>query len=220
MRRVVVDAGVPRARNCAAVARSTAAQLRAWVLGLGLGLALAPLAASPLRAQASSLFPVIPVARSAAAAAFPGETFSMTLSSTVQSAPLTIHDSTAGGSQVYTGTVILTPTWLFFINRTVTIYSYVSSAFTTGSATMASTILQAAATGGTGSANGSWNAFGATVNGHASAVTLSTVNANGARRIQNGTTQQLTVSLRMNTTNTFVEAGKYTGVITFGARVQ
>ena len=206
---------VPGACNRAAVGRSTAALLRTCVLGSALALL-----GRALPAQSSTLFPVIPVARSAAAAALPGESFAMTLSSTVQSTALTIHDSTAGGSQVYTGTVILTPTWTFTVNRTVTIYSYVSSTFTTGSTTLASSLLEAAATGGTGTAMGAWSAFGSTVDGHTDAVTLSTVMANGLRRTQAGTTQQLTVSLRLNTTNTFVEAGLYTGVITFGARVQ
>jgi hypothetical protein len=152
--------------------------------------------------------------------ALPGESFAMTLASTVQSSPLTIHDSTAPGSQTYAGSVVLTPTWVFVVNRTVQLYAYVSVQLSSGSSTIASSLLQASATGGSGTANGSWNPFSTTQDGHPDAVLLSTVIANGVRRVAVGTAQQLTVGLRLSTTNTLVEAGLYTGVVTFAARVQ
>jgi hypothetical protein len=148
------------------------------------------------------------------------ESFAMTLASTVQSSALAIADSTAGASQAFTGSVVLTPTWDLANNRQVTIYAYVSSAFTTGSASLASSLLEASATGGSGSANGSWNAFSSTVDGHASGVSLTSLTATGASKKVTGTGERVTVGLRLNTTNTYVEPGLYTGIVTFAARVQ
>jgi hypothetical protein len=148
------------------------------------------------------------------------ESFAMTLSSTVQAGPLTIADSTAGASQPFSGSLVLTPTWDLANNRQVEIYGYVSSAFTTGSVSLASSLLEASATGGTGSANGSWNPFSATVDGHASAVSLTSLTVSGASKKVTGTSERLTVGFRLNTTNTYVDPGLYTGVVTFAARVQ
>lgn len=144
----------------------------------------------------------------------------MTLASTIQSTPLAIHDSTAPASQTYTGSVVLTPTWVFVVNRIVLVYAYVSVQLTSGSGTIDPSLLQASATGGTGTADGSWNPFSTTQDGHPNAVLLSTVNANGVRRAAIGNAQQLTVGLRLSTTNTYLDAGLYTGVVTFAARVQ
>ena len=148
------------------------------------------------------------------------ESFAMTLSSTVQSSPLAIADSTAGASQQFTGSLVLTPTWDLANNRQVQVYGYVSSAFTTGSVSFTSALLEASATGGTGSANGSWNPFSSTVDGHASAVSLTSLTVTGASRKVTGTSERLTVGFRLNTTNTYVEPGLYTGVVTFAAHVQ
>ena len=148
------------------------------------------------------------------------EAFAMTLSSSVQATALAIADSTAGASQQFTGSVILTPTWDLANNRQVTVYAYVSSAFTTGVVSLASSLLEASATGGTGSANGSWNAFSSTVDGHASAVSLTSLTATGAKKKVTGNGEQVTVGFRLNTTNTYVEPGLYTGVVTFAAHVQ
>ena len=148
------------------------------------------------------------------------ESFSMTLSSTVQATPLAIADSTAGASQTYTGAVTLTPHWDLANNRVVTIYGYVSQQFTTGSVTFPNSVLEASATGGTGSANGSWNAFASTVDGHTSAVTLTAVTATGANQKVTNASQALSVSLRLNTTNTYIQPGTYTGIVTFAAHVQ
>lgn len=148
------------------------------------------------------------------------EAFAMTLSSTVQSSALAIADSTGGASQQFTGSVVLTPTWDLANNRQVQLYSYVSSVFSTGSTTLASSLLEASATGGTGSANGSWNAFSSTVDGHAEAVALTSLTVSGSSKKVTGTSERLTVGFRLNTTNTYVEPGTYTGIVTFAARVQ
>ena len=148
------------------------------------------------------------------------ESFAMTLASTVQGTPLTIADSTGGASQVFTGSLVLTPTWDLANNRQVQIYGYVSSAFTTGSASLASSLLEASATGGTGSANGSWNPFSSTVDGHGSAVALTSLTVSGASKKVTGTGERLTVGFRLNTTDTYVEPGLYSGIVTFAARVQ
>lgn len=148
------------------------------------------------------------------------ESFSMTVSSTVQATPLTIADSTAGASQTYTGNVTLTPTWDLASGRVVTIYGYVSSQFSTGTVTFANSLLEASATGGTGTANGSWNAFGSTVNSTPSAVQLTQVTASGANLKVTGAGQALTVGLRLNTTATHIQPGTYTGVVTFAALIQ
>jgi hypothetical protein len=148
------------------------------------------------------------------------ESFAMTLSSTVQSGALAIADSTAGASQAFTGTVVLTPSWDLANNRQVTLYAYVSSAFTTGSLNLASSLLEASATGGTGSANGSWNAFSSTVDGHANGVALTSVTATGSSKKVSGTAERVTVGFRLNTTNTYIDPGTYTGIVTFAARVQ
>jgi hypothetical protein len=161
----------------------------------------------------------VSLSRSAASAA-PGESFAMTLSSSVQSTPRTISDSTAGASQPYTGSVILTPTWDLNNNRQISIYAYVSQPFTSASGTLASSVLEASAIGGTGSANGAWSAFSSVVDGHISAVTLTAVTAHGAGKTVNDASERLTVSFRLNTTNTSVVPGLYTGVVTFGAYVQ
>jgi hypothetical protein len=153
-------------------------------------------------------------------AAAKGESFAMTLSSTVQAGALTIADSTAGASQAFSGSVVLTPDWDLTNNRVVTVYAYVSTPFTSASSALASSLLEASATGGSGSADGSWNAFGSTVDGHASAVTLTQVTASGANRKVTGVEERLTVGLRLNTTNTYVEPGSYSAVVTFAARVQ
>jgi hypothetical protein len=116
--------------------------------------------------------------------------------------------------------VVLTPTWVFVVNRTVSVYAYVSVQLTSGSSMIDPSLLQANATGGTGTANGSWNPFSTTHDGHPNAVLLSNVSANGVRRVAVGTAQQLTVGLRLSTTNTYIGAGLYTGVVTFAARVQ
>src|SRR6185503_905400 len=123
--------------------------------------ALLLVAAGSVEAQIPGSFSPTPTA-SITLQAQKNESFAMTLSSTVQAGPLTIADSTAGASQQFTGSLVLTPTWDLANNRQVEIYSYVSSAFTTGSVSLASSLLEASATGGTGSANGSWNAFSAT----------------------------------------------------------
>ena len=148
------------------------------------------------------------------------ESFAMTVSSTVQATPLTIADSTAGASQVYTGNVTLTPTWDLASGRVVTIYGYVSSQFSTGTVTFANNLLEASATGGSGTANGSWNAFGSTVNSTPSAVQLTQVTASGANMKVTGAAQALTVGLRINTTATHIQPGTYTGVVTFAALIQ
>lgn len=181
--------------------------------------ALLLVAAGSVEAQIPGSFSPTPTA-SITLQAQKNESFAMTLSSTVQAGPLTIADSTAGASQQFTGSLVLTPTWDLANNRQVEIYSYVSSAFTTGSVSLASSLLEASATGGTGSANGSWNAFSATVDGHASAVSLTSLTVSGASKKVTGTSERLTVGFRLNTTNTYVDPGLYTGVVTFAARVQ
>jgi hypothetical protein len=153
-------------------------------------------------------------------AAAKGESFAMTLSSTVQASALAIADSTAGASQAFSGSVVLTPDWDLTNNRVVTVYAYVSTPFTSASSSLASSLLEASATGGSGSANGSWNAFASTVDGYANAVTLTQVTATGANKKASGATERLTVGLRLNTTNTYVEPGNYSAVVTFAARVQ
>lgn len=181
--------------------------------------ALLLVAAGSVEAQIPGSFSPTPTA-SITLQAQKNESFAMTLSSTVQAGPLTIADSTAGASQQFTGSLVLTPTWDLANNRQVEIYGYVSSAFTTGSASLASSLLEASATGGTGSANGSWSAFSATVDGHASAVSLTSLTVSGASKKVTGTSERLTVGFRLNTTNTYVDPGLYTGVVTFAARVQ
>lgn len=181
--------------------------------------ALLLVAAGAVEAQIPGSFSPTPTA-SITLQAQKNESFAMTLSSTVQAGPLTIADSTAGASQQFTGSLVLTPTWDLANNRQVEIYGYVSSAFTTGSVSLASSLLEASATGGTGSANGSWNAFSATVDGHASAVSLTSLTVSGASKKVTGTSERLTVGFRLNTTNTYVDPGLYTGVVTFAARVQ
>lgn len=149
------------------------------------------------------------------------ESFSMTVTSTVQATALAIADSTAGASQTYTGNVVLTPTWDLASGRSVTIYGYVSSPFTTpGAVTFASSLLEASATGGSGTANGSWNAFASTVNTQPNAVQLTKVTASGATQKVTNSSQALTVGLRLNTSNTYVQPGTYTGVVTFAAVIQ
>jgi hypothetical protein len=162
----------------------------------------------------------MPVSRSVGAAQAPGESFAMTLSNTVQGTALTIRDSTPGASQVYSGSVSLTPTWDLNNNRVVTIYAYVSQPFTTGSASFASSLLEASATGGTGSANGVWTSFASTVDGHSSAVTLTDVIARGSNKRVIDASERIIVGLRINTTGTYIEAGRYTAVVTFGAFIQ
>ena len=163
---------------------------------------------------------VMPTVISRALAAAPGETFSLLLSSTVQSGPLAIRDSTPGTTQTYSGSVVLTPTWDLNNNRVVTIYAYVSQPFTSGTGTLASSALEASALGGTGSANGAWTAFAATVDGHGTAVTLSQVLARGTTKKITDASERLTVSMRLNTTNVYLQPGLYTGIVTFGAMVQ
>ena len=148
------------------------------------------------------------------------ESFAMTLSSTVQSSALAIADSTAGASQQFTGSVVLTPTWDLANNRQVQLYAYVSSAFTTGSVSLASALLEASATGGSGSASGAWSAFSSTVDGHASAVSLTSLTVSGATKKVTNTSERVTVGFRLNTTNTYVDPGTYTGIVTFAAHVQ
>jgi hypothetical protein len=176
-------------------------------------------AATVVEAQIPGSFSPTPTA-SITLQAQKSESFAMTLASTVQSSALAIADSTAGASQQFTGSLVLTPTWDLANNRQVQIYGYVSSAFTTGSVSLASSLLEASATGGTGNANGSWNAFSSTVDGHASAVSLTSLTATGASKKVTGTGERLTVGFRLNTTNTYVEPGLYTGIVTFAARVQ
>ena len=163
---------------------------------------------------------VMPTAITRALAAAPGETFSLLLSSTVQSGPLAIRDSTPGTTQTYSGSVVLTPTWDLNNNRVVTIYAYVSQPFTSGTGTLASSALEASALGGTGSANGAWTAFAATVDGHGTAVTLSQILARGTTKTITDASERLTVSMRLNTTNLYLQPGLYTGIVTFGAMVQ
>ena len=85
---------------------------------------------------------------------------------------------------------------------------------------LASSVLEASAIGGTGSANGAWIAFSSVVDGHISAVTLTAVTAHGTGKTVNDASERLTVTFRLNTTNTSVVPGLYTGVVTFGAYVQ
>lgn len=148
------------------------------------------------------------------------ESFAMTLASTVQAGALAIADSTGGASQAFSGSVVLTPSWDLANNRQVTMYAYVSSAFSTGAVSLASSLLEASATGGTGSASGAWNAFSSTVDGHANAVALTDLTVTGARKKVSDVSERVTVGFRLNTTNTYVEPGLYTGVVTFAARVQ
>ena len=70
-------------------------------------------------------------------AAAKGESFALTLSSTVQASALTIADSTAGASQAFSGSVVLTPDWDLTNNRVVTVYAYVSTPFTSASSSLA-----------------------------------------------------------------------------------
>lgn len=186
---------------------------------LSLAAAALVMGASAVQAQIPGSFSPTPTA-TVTLQAQKAEAFAMTLSSTVQVGPLSINDSTAGAGQTYTGSVVLTPTWDLANNRQVTIYGYVSTQFSTGAVTFANGLLEASATGGTGSADGSWNPFSATVDGHASAVSLTSVTATGANKKVTGASESLTVGLRINTTNTYIEPGLYTGVVTFGARVQ
>lgn len=149
------------------------------------------------------------------------ESFGMTMSSTVQTGPLTIADSTAGASQLYSGSVTLTPTWDLANSRTVQIYAYVQTQFATaGAVTFPNSVIEASASGGSGTANGSWNPFSSSVDGHASAVLLTSVSPAGATLKVTNSSQALTVNLRLNTTNTYIEPGLYTGVVTFAAHVQ
>jgi hypothetical protein len=157
---------------------------------------------------------IMPTAISRAVAAAPGETFSMFLSSTVQAGAMSVRDSTGGATQTYAGSVVLTPTWDLNNNRVVTVYAYVSQPFTSSSATISSSALEASAIGGTGSANGIWTAFAATVDGHSSGVTLTQVLARGPTKKITDASERLTVGLRLNTTNRYVEPGLYTGVVT------
>jgi hypothetical protein len=161
----------------------------------------------------------VSLARSAASAA-PGESFAMALSSSVQSTPRAISDSTPGASQPYTGSVMLTPTWDLNNNRQISIYAYVSQPFTSASGTLASSVLEASAIGGSGSANGAWNPFSSVVDGHIAGVTLTDLMVHGAGKTVNDASERLTVTFRLNTTNTAVVPGIYTGVVTFGAHVQ
>ena len=176
-------------------------------------------AATAVEAQIPGSFAPTPSA-SITLQAQKAESFAMTLSSTVQASALSIADSTGGASQQFTGSLVLTPTWDLANNRQVQIYGYVSSAFTTGSASLANSLLEASATGGTGSANGSWNPFSSTIDGHASAVSLTSLTASGASKKVTGVGERLTVGFRLNTTNTYVDPGLYSGVVTFAARVQ
>jgi len=162
----------------------------------------------------------LPVSRSLSAAAAAPESFAMTLSSSVQTGPRTIQDSTAGAAQPYAGSVVLTPTWSLNNKRQVTLYAYVSQPFTSAGSTFASSVLEASATGGTGSATGAWTPFSGLVDGHLSAVTLTSVTAQGSTKDVNDASERLTVTFRLNTTNTYITAGLYTGVVTFGAYVQ
>lgn len=148
------------------------------------------------------------------------ESFSMTLASTVQATPLTIADSTGGAGQTYTGNVTLTPTWDLASGRTVTIYAYVSSQFTTGAVTFPNSVLEANATGGTGTVTSTFTSFNSTVDTHTSAVTLTSVSPSGANLKVTNSSQALTVGLRLNTTNTYIQPGTYTGIVTFAAHVQ
>ena len=189
------------------------------------GLAVVALAAAarvlpaqyPVPPQSASMMPTA-IARAVAAA--PGETFSLLLSSTVQTTALSIRDSTAGTAQTYAGSVVLTPTWDLNNNRVVTLYAFVSQPFTSSAATIASSALEASANGGSGSASGIWMAFATTVDGHGSAVTLTQVLARGTTKKITDASERLTVGLRLNTTNRTVEPGLYTGIVTFGAFVQ
>ncbi|HKO14668.1 MAG TPA: hypothetical protein VJU87_00415 [Gemmatimonadaceae bacterium] len=175
--------------------------------------------ATIVQAQVPGTFLPTPTS-SISLAAVKAESFAMTLSSTVQSTALAIADSTAGASQQYAGAVTLTPTWDLSNNRNVTIYAYVSSPFTTGATSFPSSVLEASAAGGSGSANGSWNAFSSTVDGHGSAVTLTSLTVTGASKKVTDASEAVAVSLRLNTTNTYIEPGAYTGVVTFAAHVQ
>lgn len=148
------------------------------------------------------------------------ESFAMTLSSTVQTTALSIADSTAAASQGFTGSVVLTPSWDLANNRVVTMYAYVSSGFTSGTASIASSYLEASASGGTGSASGAWSAFSSTVDGHANAVSLSSLTATGTKKKVTDNSEAVTVGFRLSTANLYVEPGTYTGVVTFAARVQ
>ena len=189
---------------------------------MALGVACVSRAAAaqfPTPTVSTSIAPTA-LARSVGAAGAPGETFSLFLSSSVQSAPLTIRDSTNGATQVYSGSVVLTPTWDLNNNRQITLYAYLSQPFTSGAAVLASTVLEASATGGSGSANGIWTSFGSTVDGHGAAVTLTQLTVFGSAKKVSDASERLTVGLRLNTTNRYVEAGLYTGIVTFGARVQ
>lgn len=189
---------------------------RTRILCLG-GLLL--MVATTLEAQIPGSFAPTPSA-SITLQAQKAESFAMTLGSTVQSGPLSIADSTGGASQQFGGSVVLTPTWDLSNNRQVQIYAYVSSPFTTGSASLASSLLEASANGGSGSANGSWNPFSSTVDGHADAVSLTSLTVAGATKKVTNTSEQVSVALRLNTTNTYVEPGLYTGIVTFAAHVQ
>jgi hypothetical protein len=185
-------------------------------------LAVLTLAALPrvLSAQFPQSIAPVPVARSVMPAA-PGETFAISLSSTVQNTPLTIQDNAPGASQVYSGAVVLTPTWDLNNNRQVTIYAYISQQFiNASSATLPNSVVEASATGGSGSANGAWTPFASTVDGHPSGVTLTSVLARGSNKTVSDAREAITVSLRLNTTGVYFEPGRYTGVVTFGAHVQ
>lgn len=163
---------------------------------------------------------IAPTALSRVVAAAPGETFSLFLSSTVQNGPLSIRDSTGGATQTYSGSVVLTPTWDLNNNRLVTIYAYVSQPFMSSGTTLASSALEGSAIGGTGSANGLWTSFSETVDAHGAAMTLTQVFARGPNKRVTDASERLTVGLRLNTTNRYVEPGTYTGIVTFGAHVQ
>lgn len=198
------------------------------ILPMLAGALVASATASVIATEAAAQFPptvgspsIAPTAVSGVLAArAPGESFSLFLSSTVQGTPLTLRDSTAGATQTYTGSVTLTPTWDLQNNRQITIYAYLSQPFINGAMTLASTTLEASATGGSGSANGIWTAFGSTVDGHGSAVTLTQLTVFGSTKKVDDASERLTVGLRMNTSNVYVQPGLYTGIVTFGARIQ
>ena len=181
--------------------------------------ALSSLAPAALRAQVPSAIAPMPISRAVAMAQAPGESFGLSMSSTIQTSPVIIRDSTAGTAQTYSGSVVLTPTWDLSPSRFVTLYAYVTQPLTNGATTIPASVIEASALGGTGSATGAWSAFSATVDGHPFANTLTLVDVSGKTRVVS-TTEQITVRLRLNTTNLALVAGRYTGIITFGARVQ
>lgn len=146
------------------------------------------------------------------------EVFAIAMTSTVQLTPLVIRDSTAGASQTYAGNVILAPAWDLRPTRFVTLYAYVSQPLTNGVATIPASAIEASAQGGTGTGTGAWSAFSATVDGHPYANTLTIVDVSGKTKTSGD--ENITIQLRLNTTNLAIPAGVYTGIVTFGARVQ